>query len=159
VVLHSHFEMALHVGTLNLVQASALVFDTRFREAVEAHRDQLETVRHFIAVGPDVPEWAVPYGQVAAAGTAEEPFLDVDEDAPCFLQLTTGTTGNPKPWIKTYRSWAAVIDHNLTHLDTFGPPAGPIGPDDVNLHFHALQWATGFQTLYPYLVRGAQTVR
>jgi acyl-CoA synthetase (AMP-forming)/AMP-acid ligase II len=28
----------------------------------------------------------------------------------------------------------------------------------VNVHFHALQWATGFQTLFPYLLRGARNV-
>jgi acyl-CoA synthetase (AMP-forming)/AMP-acid ligase II len=35
--------------------------------------------------------------------------------------VTSGTTGQPKAWIKTYRSWAAVINHNLHHFDT---PAG-----------------------------------
>ena len=74
------------------------------------------------------------------------------------LQLTSGTTGHPKAWVKTYRSWQAVIDHNLHHFDTSGPGVPPVGPDDVNLHFHPIQWASGFQTLYPYYVRGARTV-
>jgi acyl-coenzyme A synthetase/AMP-(fatty) acid ligase len=82
----------------------------------------------------------------------------VDEDAPCFLQLTSGTTGQPKAWVKTYRSWAAVINHNLHHFDTFGPGVPPVGEDDVNLHFHPIQWASGFQTLYPYFLRGARSV-
>jgi hypothetical protein len=55
-----------------------------------------------------------------------------------------------KAWVKTYRSWAAVINHNLHHFDTFGPGVPPVGEDDVNLHFHPIQWASGFQTLYPY---------
>jgi acyl-coenzyme A synthetase/AMP-(fatty) acid ligase len=46
----------------------------------------------------------------------------------------------------------------LIHFDTFGPGVPPIGPDDVNLHFHPIQWASGFQTLYPYYVRGARSV-
>ena len=158
VVLHSHFDMAVHANTLEQVGAAAVVFDTRFAEAVGSYRERLPSVRHYVAIGPDVPPWAVPYAEVSSAGSPQDILLDVDEDAPCFLQLTTGTTGNPKPWIKTYRSWQAVIDHNLHHLDTFGGGTPPIGLDDVNLHFHALQWATGFQTLYPYLVRGARTV-
>lgn len=158
VVLHSHFDMATHVATLNDVEASALVFDTRFTKEVDAHRASLSTVRHLVAIGSDVPEWAIPFDEIAAMGSADEPYLDVDEDAACFLQLTTGTTGRPKPWIKTYRSWLAVIDHNLHHLDTFDPQRPPVGPDDVNLHFHPIQWASGFQTLYPYLIRGARTV-
>lgn len=158
VVLHTHFGMDDHVWSLNHVKATALVFDARFADEVERYRHQLTTVRHFVAVGPNPPDWATSYDEVLAAGDADEPELDVDEDAPCFLQLTSGTTGHPKPWIKTYRSWQAVIDHNLLHFDTFGPGVPPVGPDDVNLHFHALQWAAGFQTLYPYLIRGARSV-
>lgn len=157
-VLHSHFEMPLHVESLNQMEASAVVFDTRFAKEVDQYRDAMKTVRHFIAIGPDAPDWAIPFEEVAARGSPEEPLLDVDEDAPCHLQLTTGTTGPPKPWIKTYRSWLAVTNHNLHHLDTFGPGIPPVGPDDVNLHFHPVQWASGFQTLYPYIIRGARTV-
>lgn len=157
-VLHTHFGMDDHVWSLNHIGATALVFDARFSDDVAAYRDKLETVRHFVAIGPDTPDWAVAYDDVAAQGTTAEPHLDVDEDDPCFLQLTSGTTGHPKPWVKTYRSWQAVIDHNLLHFDTFGPGIPPIGPQDVNLHFHALQWAAGFQTLYPYLIRGARSV-
>lgn len=158
VVLHTHFGMDDHVWSLNHVKATALIFDTRFTSDVAQYRDQLTTVRRFVAIGPNPPDWATSYQDVEAAGSADEPNLDVDEDEPCFLQLTSGTTGHPKPWIKTYRSWQAVIDHNLLHFDTFGPDTPPVGPDDVNLHFHALQWAAGFQTLYPYLVRGARSV-
>jgi acyl-coenzyme A synthetase/AMP-(fatty) acid ligase len=157
-VLHSHFGMEAHVWSLDHIEASTLMFDTRFTKDLEAHRGKLKTVRHFIAIGPNPPDWAVPYAEVVAAGSADEPQLDVDEDAACFLQFTSGTTGNPKPWVKTYRSWAAVIDHNLHHFDTFGPDIPAIREDDVNLHFHALQWATGFQTLYPYWIRGARSV-
>ncbi len=157
-VLHSHFTMDAHVASLNHIEASAMVFDTRFTDQVEAARSQLTTVRHFVAIGPDTPAWAQPFAELQAAGRPDDPYLDVDEDAPCFLQLTSGTTGHPKAWVKTYRSWAAVIDHNLHHLDTFGPGVPPVGADDVNLHFHAIQWASGFQTLYPYLLRGAGSV-
>jgi acyl-CoA synthetase (AMP-forming)/AMP-acid ligase II len=158
VVLHSHIDAGSHVWSLNDVKASVLIFDSRFTEEVERHRNELKTVRHFVAIGADCPAWATPFGQLESGGTGEDPYLDVNEDAPCFLQLTSGTTGHPKAWIKTYRSWQAVIDHNLHHFDTFGQGVPPIQPDDVNLHFHPIQWASGFQTLYPYYVRGARSV-
>jgi acyl-coenzyme A synthetase/AMP-(fatty) acid ligase len=158
VVLHSHFAMDAHVFSLNQVEASTLVFDTRFAADVARQRERLETVRLFVAIGPDCPEWAVPFSELEAGGSPVEPNLDVDEDAPCFLQLTSGTTGQPKAWVKTYRSWQAVINHNLHHFDTFGPTVPPINQSDINLHFHPLQWASGFQTLYPYFVRGARSV-
>jgi acyl-CoA synthetase (AMP-forming)/AMP-acid ligase II len=157
-ILHSHIPMDSHVWSLNHVEASALIFDTRFSADVERHRDDLKTVRHFVGIGPGCPQWAMPFRQLESAGSAEDPCLDVDEDGPCFLQLTSGTTGSPKAWVKTYRSWHAVINHNLIHFDTFGSGVPPIGPDDVNLHVHPIQWASGFQTLYPYFVRGARNV-
>jgi acyl-CoA synthetase (AMP-forming)/AMP-acid ligase II len=120
VVLHSHFDMAIHVDTLNDLGARCLVFDASFADVVDQHRDGLRTVSHFVAIGPNPPSWATPFGEIVASGSDEHPYLDVDEDTPCFIQMTTGTTGKPKPWIKTYRSWAAVINHNLHHLDTFG---------------------------------------
>ncbi len=157
VVLHSHFDMAVHVLTLEQVQATVLVFDTRFAEPVNTHRAQMKGVKHFIALGDNAPAWATPYASLTR-GDPIEPLLDVDENAPCFIQLTTGTTGNPKPWTATHRSWRAVIANNLDHLDSMHPGMPAVGPGDVNLHFHALQWASGFQTLYPYLLRGAKTV-
>lgn len=51
-----------------------------------------------------------------------------------------------------------MISNNQEHLDTFRQNVPAVGCDDVNLHFHALQWATGFQTLYPYIFRGGRTV-
>jgi acyl-CoA synthetase (AMP-forming)/AMP-acid ligase II len=157
-ILHSHIAMDSHVWALNHVAASALIFDTRFSADVERHKDELEAVRHFVGMGPGCPDWATPFALLESGGSAEDPCLDVDEDAPCFLQLTSGTTGRPKAWVKTYRTWQAVINHNLIHLDTFGRGVPRIGPDDVNLLFHPIQWASGFQTFYPYYVRGARSV-
>ena len=94
----------------------------------------------------------------SARGAPTDPALDIDEEAPCFIQLTSGTTGQPKPWVVSHRAWRAIIATNLEHLDTFGTGIPAVGADDVNLHFHALQWATGFQTLMPYLLRGARTI-
>ena len=148
-MLHTHIPAEAHAWTLNHIEAKALVFDTRLADVVDSCRGELSGVRVFAAIGPDVPDWAVPFSELQAGGSAEEPLLDVDEDAPCFLQLTSGTTGNPKPWIKTYRSWQAVITHNLHHFDTFGPGIPPIGPDDVNLHFHPMQWASGLPDAVP----------
>jgi acyl-coenzyme A synthetase/AMP-(fatty) acid ligase len=157
VVLHSHFDMAAHSYALNAVGARYLVFDTRFAEAVADARGELPNVRGYVAIGEDCPEWATPYEDLLTAGSPDDQYVSVDEDAPCFLQLTSGTTGRPKAWTKTFRSWQAVINQNMHHLDTFGD-APPVDTTDVNLHFHPLQWASGFQTLYPYLVRGARTV-
>ena len=82
VVLHSHFSMDSHVWSLNHVEASALIFDTRFSADVERHKDELKTVRHFVGIGAGCPDWATPFAQLESGGSAEDPYLDVDEDAP-----------------------------------------------------------------------------
>ncbi|MFE9689664.1 class I adenylate-forming enzyme family protein [Micromonospora sp. NPDC005806] len=157
VVLHSHFDMAVHADLLTHVEAAVVVFDTRFAAAIEPYRDRLSRVR-FVAIGDGPPVWATPFATVLAAGSPDDPQLDVDEETPVCIQPTTGTTGAPKPWTFTHRSWRGWVGQNLQHLDTFADGISAVGPDDVNLHIHALQWATGAQTLYPYLLRGARTV-
>jgi acyl-CoA synthetase (AMP-forming)/AMP-acid ligase II len=158
VVLHSHFDMPVHVRTLADVEAEVLIFDARFASAVAAHRAAMASVKHFIAIGSGAPERAEPYERLLASGSPEDPGLDVDETAPCAIQLTTGTTGAPKPWVVSHRAWRTLIVHNQVHLDNFSAGGPAIGPDDVNLHVHALQWASGAQTLMPYLLRGALNV-
>lgn len=155
--LHSHFEMQTHVDLLQHLGASTIVFDSRFAASMEACLDQLTGFR-LIAVGEGAPDWATPWDEVVSSGSAEPWYLDVDENAPVFVQPTTGTTGTPKPWTVTHRSWAAVVNQNLLHLDTFDDTTSPLGTHDVWMHVHALQWATGFQLLYPPLLRGARTV-
>jgi len=157
-VMHSHFDMAVHVRTLNDLGATVLIFDSRFTAEVENHRGSMSTVKHFIAIGEDAPDWALRYDHILNGGNTDHPHIDVEENDPCFIQLTTGTTGFPKPWIATHRSWRAVVANNLEHLDTFGGGIPALAPNDVNLHFHALQWATGFQTFMPYMLRGARSI-
>jgi acyl-CoA synthetase (AMP-forming)/AMP-acid ligase II len=158
VAMHTHFEMATHARTLNDVGAKVFFFDTRFAAAVEAHKADMTSVRFFVAVGPNAPSWAIAYDTLMSQGEIDDPALDGDESEICAIQFTTGTTGFPKPWIVTHRAWRALIANNLEHLDTFGPDAPSVGPEDINLHIHALQWASGAQTLLPYMLRGAKNI-
>jgi acyl-coenzyme A synthetase/AMP-(fatty) acid ligase len=158
VAMHTHFDMTIHARTLNDVDATALVFDTRFAAAVEKHKADMKTVRHFVAIGPNAPAWAIAYETLLQQGQPDDPVLDAQESDICAIQFTTGTTGFPKPWIVTHRAWHAFITHNLAHLDSFGPGVPAVGTDDVNLHIHALQWASGAQTMMPYMLRGAKNI-
>ena len=156
VVLHSHFEVELHVELMRAVGAKALVFDTRFSDRLAGQRNELPNVDHLIAVGEDSPGWARRFEDLVANGSSESLAVDVEESAPFCIQPTTGTTGRPKPWVVSHRSWRALVTHNLLHLDTLSDAA--LGSGDTNLHVHALQWASGAQTLLPYMIRGARNV-
>ncbi len=154
VVLHSHFQMQLHVDLIRAVGARTVVFDTRFSEQIALHRSGLADVDQFVSVGDDPPDWGVGYEDLVARGSTELAEVDVEEDSPVCIQPTTGTTGRPKPWVVSHRSWRALVTHNLLHLDTLSGAA--VDRDDTNLHVHAVQWASGAQTLLPYLIRGAR---
>lgn len=157
VVLHSHFDFTDHVSMLRQVGAKALVFDTRFADAVAEHRQELTGLTLF-AVGDNPPSWATPWEQIEAAGDDSPLRVDVDENAPFVIQPTSGTTGTAKPWIATHRGWQTAMDQDLQYYDTYAPGIQPVGPDDVALHSHALQWSSGWHLLYPMMIRGGRNV-
>jgi len=95
--MHTHFEMAVHARTLNDVGVAVLFFDTRFAAAVEAHRADMKSVRFFVAIGPNAPNWAIAYEALMSQGDIGDPALDADESEICAIQFTTGTTDSPSP--------------------------------------------------------------
>jgi acyl-CoA synthetase (AMP-forming)/AMP-acid ligase II len=157
-VLHTHFPIEVHAGSLREIGARALVFDAALAEQVASIREQISGVALFVCIGPSdrCPVWATPYEAIIAAGTDAEPRIQLDEDTPVHIQYTSGTTGVPKPWVMTNRSWQFVIETNYSHFNTAIEQS--LSRDDVNMHFHPLQWASGFQTLYPYFIHGCKSV-
>jgi acyl-CoA synthetase (AMP-forming)/AMP-acid ligase II len=154
VVLHSHFEIETHARMLLRTGARALVFDTRFADAVESVRGELDPRTMFVALGSGCPEWAIPLDELPDRGRPRIRAPEVPEDAPVCIQPTTGTTGAPKPWVVSHRAWTTLVLHNTLHLGDMCP----LGEEEVNLHVHALQWASGAQTLLPYMLCGARTL-
>jgi acyl-CoA synthetase (AMP-forming)/AMP-acid ligase II len=153
VALHSHFEIGVHADMLRRTGARALVFDTRFAAGVQSVTDALADSMIFIGVGADCPRWAIAYDELHARGEAGFAAPEAHEDDPVCIQPTTGTTGPPKPWVVSYRAWTTLVMHNFIHLTDMAPFAD----EEVNLHVHALQWASGAQTLLPYMLNGART--
>lgn len=154
VVLHSHFPMDVHLDTLAKTGAKAVIFDRRLAAALAAGDGALSDVCTFVCLGPGCPEWAIPYEALLERGSSWFEPPEVSEDDPVCIQPTTGTTGAPKPWVVSHRGWGTLVMHNLFHLSAMAA----FGPDEVNLHAHAVQWASGAQTLLPYLLHGARTV-
>jgi acyl-coenzyme A synthetase/AMP-(fatty) acid ligase len=144
----------VHLDMLTRTDAKALIFDTRFTSALEDAVGARGDDHAFVGVGPECPGWAIPYAELLERGDDQFEAPAVHEDDPVCIQPTTGTTGAPKPWVVSHRSWMTLVTHNILHLSAMSP----FLEDEVNLHVHALQWASGAQTLLPYLVHGAITV-
>jgi acyl-coenzyme A synthetase/AMP-(fatty) acid ligase len=83
--------------------SNVLVFYARLTSAVDKLLHDRCSVDHFVAMSYGAPARATPYAELTRR-SEREPTLDVDENAPCFIQPTTGTTGDPKPWTATHHS-------------------------------------------------------
>lgn len=81
--------------------AEAVVFDIQYAETIEAVRDRLTTVKHWIAVGggaKSCPDWAVPYAETIAETPVERPVHAPwgRHNDDMMMIYTGGTTGMPK---------------------------------------------------------------
>ncbi|NCO59566.1 MAG: AMP-dependent synthetase [Deltaproteobacteria bacterium CG_4_8_14_3_um_filter_51_11] len=109
-----------------IAEAKAMFFGEEFIERIDAIRDDLSTIRHFIFIGPENSR--PPYAESLENFTGS--MSDVNPDVPisvldeAALYFTSGTTGTPKPILITHRNleFACIIEnrhHNQTHEDNF----------------------------------------
>jgi acyl-CoA synthetase (AMP-forming)/AMP-acid ligase II len=93
---------------MRAMHASALLYADRFAAAVTAVREALPEVRHFVAIGEEVPTWALSYEELLAGNPANEPAVEVEEHDPYYFNLTSGTTGVPKSYLLTHYNNAVI---------------------------------------------------
>ncbi|MCA0869402.1 long-chain-fatty-acid--CoA ligase [Seohaeicola saemankumensis] len=120
----------------------ALFFDKTFMPLIVGTRAHLKTVEHFIYMGPHDDEVAAAVPGVIFFDdlVGEEPadWPELDENTPCSLCYTSGTTGNPK---------GVLYYHRSTMIHTFSialPDALNLSASDTILPvvpmFHANAW-------------------
>ena len=120
----------------------ALFFDKTFMPLITGTREHMKTVEHFIYMGPHDDEVAAAVPGVIFFDdlVGEEPadWPELDENTPCSLCYTSGTTGNPK---------GVLYYHRSTMIHTFSialPDALNLSASDTILPvvpmFHANAW-------------------
>ena len=120
----------------------AIFFDKTFLPLIKGTRQHLKTVRHFIYMGSKDDEVAAAVPDVVYFDDliANEPknWPALDENTPCSLCYTSGTTGNPK---------GALYYHRSTMIHTFAialPDALGLSARETILPvvpmFHANAW-------------------
>ncbi len=83
---------------INYSEAAVLFVGPEVMEIVDRLRPDLPRVRHYVALeaaGP-VREPYVDYGRLLASYPADEPAVEPQEDDPCIIYYTSGTTGVPR---------------------------------------------------------------
>ena len=110
----------------DIAQARIMIFGEEFVERIDAVKDDFETIKDLIFVGPDAikPAYAEAYADFLNSGDSKAPKREIGLLDEAALYFTSGTTGTPKPILLTHRNLEAscIIEnrhHNQTHEDTF----------------------------------------
>lgn len=83
---------------INYSEVSILFVGPELMEIVEALRLRLPRVKQYVALETSAPTRApyTPYAELLAAYPADEPDIQPEEDDPCIIYYTSGTTGVPR---------------------------------------------------------------
>ncbi len=101
---------------INFSEASALFLGQRYIKMINAMRDQIPGMKHFISVeGPS--EGMLEYESIIAEADPEEVFTDIDDNDTSILMFTAGTTGQPKGVMLTHDNLATYVLNNVSPAD------------------------------------------
>ncbi|MFT4690628.1 MAG: fatty-acyl-CoA synthase [Limisphaerales bacterium] len=113
---------------LNHGKAKVLIVEQGLEDQIDAIRDRLKTVEHFILIGDDSgepnPQW-IDYEQTLADASPAAPApVEIDENETSALLYTSGTTGKPKGVMLTHRNLYlnainTLIEFGLRDSDRF----------------------------------------
>jgi acyl-CoA synthetase (AMP-forming)/AMP-acid ligase II len=140
-----------HEYVLNDSGSNVLIFGEDFAADIESMKGRLNSVEKFICVSQKSrqPRDAdtFDYEQIVAAGSADDPPIEIADDDLHALVYTSGTTGNPKGVMITEKAWvSATINIVLNY--------GPITQKDIILNLQQLSHGAGYFVL-PFFIKGA----
>jgi acyl-CoA synthetase (AMP-forming)/AMP-acid ligase II len=121
---------------INHCQAKAIIFSEEFLEIVNSVRNNCKSLKTFIFVGENKPDYAIPFEDLANNYETHEPDIEILAEDEQTLNFTSGTTGIPKGFLLNnfHNTFAPIligahiweISHKSIVLDPF-PMYGRIG--------------------------------
>ncbi len=121
--LNYKMERPQMIDYINLSDADTVVFCEDSRKLLLEALDSLPNVKHYIYIGDDPPEFATPYEELIQSASRDEPDVVVVSRDNEFINMTSGTTGLPKPFLITHGANFAALPffafaHDVTADDT-----------------------------------------
>ena len=104
---------------VDTAEPKAMIFGEEFTERIDAIKDTITTIEHYVFVGKEVPAYSEPFEKILAASSSNPPEVEITYDDPCGLYFTSGTTGRPKAILLTHKNMVcACITENVHHYQT-----------------------------------------
>lgn len=108
----------------DIAEAKVMILGEEFTERVEAIRSQLPTIKDYIFVGQNLPEAMESLEDIISGASSQPVDVGLNDEDECGLYFTSGTTGEPKPILLTYKNMecAAITEayhHYQGHEDNF----------------------------------------
>ncbi|HYM16156.1 MAG TPA: long-chain-fatty-acid--CoA ligase [Dehalococcoidia bacterium] len=106
---------------INTSDVHVLFVGQRYLDLVATLRPTLETVRHFACYDARAEGMAY-LPDLLAQSPDDEPFVEVDENAPTVLIYTSGTTSVPKGVALTYLNLSVYVTNTMSPADPAEEP-------------------------------------
>jgi acyl-CoA synthetase (AMP-forming)/AMP-acid ligase II len=103
----------------DVAEPRCMIFGEEFIDRVNEIKDRLPTVKDYIFVGKEVPNYSEPFEKLLEKSSPNPPDIEIILHDPCGLYFTSGTTGTPKPILLTHKNMVfACITENSHHYQT-----------------------------------------
>ena len=113
------------IHMLNNSEAPLLFAGERYLELVASLRPQVPAVKDIVCI--DARAEGMPgYGEILAAGSDDEVYVEIDEEEATLLMYTSGTTALPKGVVLTYLTLSVYVANTMS-------PANPEEEREVTL--------------------------
>lgn len=110
-----HLSPAELAFILNNAESKLLVFENKVKDRVIRALPLIKTVKKYLCVDEDVPEFAIPFDRFLAYAGDSCPPVQVSENDWCSIIYTSGTTGKPKGVIHRHRD---ILDHSMCMIES-----------------------------------------
>ncbi|OPY57019.1 MAG: Long-chain-fatty-acid--CoA ligase FadD13 [Pelotomaculum sp. PtaU1.Bin035] len=134
----------------NACNPVAFILSEGFLSKVQPIQQKMETIKHYICIGGQIPGDMIAYDSIINNTIAEDILIDVNDDDPAELMFTSGTTGAPKPVCQSHKTLYEIGIANALTYDE--------GKETVYLAPHPFYHSGSFFLSFPCYLAGGKIV-